>query len=111
MIVWWGTLIEAWSTFNRLLRQRHLATGEYTQALQTLDKLKLTWGEISPTDEVRNLTERLLRTHNLTAGDALQLASALVWCEEKPKGRHFLCADEKLTLASATEGFTVLHLK
>ena len=42
MIVWWGTLIEAWSTFNRLLRQRHLATSEYTQALQTLDKLKLT---------------------------------------------------------------------
>ena len=110
MIVWWGTMIESWSTFNRLLRQRHLSTSEYNQAMQTLDKLKLTWGEINPTDEVRQLTERLLHTHNLTAGDAMQLASALVWCDEKPKGRHFICADEKLTLASEAEGFTVIHL-
>ena len=111
MIVWWGTLIEAWSTMNRLLRQRHLSTAEYNQALQTLDKLKLTWGEIYPTDEVRDLTERLLRTYNLTAGDAMQLGGALVWCDRKPKGRHFICADEKLTLASETEGFTVIHLQ
>ncbi len=110
MIVWWGTTIEAWSTFNRLLRQRHLSISEYHQAMQTLDNLKLTWGEINPTDEVRQLTERLLHTNNLTAGDAMQLASALVWCDEKPKGRHFICADEKLTLASEAEGFTVIHL-
>lgn len=110
MIVWWGSMIEAWSAFNRLLRQGHLSTSEYSQAIQTLDKLKLTWGEIIPTDEVRLLTERLLRTHHLTAGDALQLASALVWCDGKTKGRHFICADEKLTLASEAEGFTVIHL-
>jgi uncharacterized protein len=111
MIVWWGTTIEAWSTFNRLLRQKHLSSGEYRQAIQTFDKLKTMWGEISPLDEVRQLSERLLRTHNLTAGDAMQLASALVWCDERPKGRHFICADEKLTIASEAEGFMVIHLQ
>lgn len=111
MIVWWGTLIESWSTFNRLLRQRHLSVSEYNQAFQTLDQLKLTWGEISPTDELRQLAERLLRTHNLTAGDAMQLASALIWCSEKPKGRILICADDKLSLTSEAEGFTVIHLK
>lgn len=93
------------------MRQKHLSPAEYNQANQTFDKLRTMWGEISPLDEVRQLSERLLRTHNLTAGDALQLASALVWCNEKPKGRHFLCADEKLTMAGEAEGFTMIYLK
>ncbi len=40
--------------------------------------------KILPSDRVRSLTLELLRLHYLRAGDAIQLASALVWCNQKP---------------------------
>ena len=54
--------------------------------------------------------KRVLRLHALRAGDALQLAAALIWCDMRPQGRAFVCADEALTAAAEAEGFAVVQV-
>lgn len=62
---------------------------------------------IAPTDELRRRAARLLAFHPLRAADALQLAAALVWCEEQPSGEIFVSLDERLREAAHQEGFTL----
>ena len=109
-VVWWGTVIEAASSLNRLIREGTLNLKESKQALARLDYLRDRWNEIQPTDGVRDRAERLLRIHKLRAADALQLAAALVWCRDRPQGRALIGADGNLSEAASAEGFTVIHL-
>ena len=48
---------------------------------------------------------QLLERYDLRAADALQLAAALGWCENAPRGRVFLTADQKLREAALLSGF------
>jgi predicted nucleic acid-binding protein len=66
------------------------------------------WTEIQPGEVLRERALRLLASHNLRAADALQLAAALVWAEERPAGRIFICLDARLREAARLDGFTVL---
>ncbi len=68
------------------------------------------WNEQQPTDDLREQAQRLLRTHDLRAADAMQLAAALAWCSHRPRGRCFIGADNKLSEAAEAEGFTVIRL-
>ena len=63
---------------------------------------------LSPSDELRRRAARLLAVHPLRAADALQLAAALLWCEEQPHGEGLVSLDAKLRDAAAKEGFSVL---
>ena len=58
--------------------------------------------------KVREISKKLIETHNLRTLDALQLAAALVWSFEKPPGKIFICCDNKLSEAAKIIGFTVL---
>jgi predicted nucleic acid-binding protein len=109
-VVWWGTVIEAVSSLNRLTRDGTLSIKESGQAFARLDYLRGCWNEIQPTEEVRDRAERLLRIHRLRAADALQLAAALVWCGGRPQRRPLIGADSNLSQAAAAEGFTVIRL-
>lgn len=51
----------------------------------------------------------VLELYTLRAADSLQLATALVWCRNRPAGRIFICADDRLCDAAAQAGFTVLR--
>ena len=73
-----------------------------------LQQLAQTWIEIEPGGALRERALRLLASHNLRAADALQLAAALVWAEERPAGRIFICLDARLREAARLDGFTVL---
>src|ERR1044072_7345482 len=86
-VVWWGTVIEAVSSLNRLIRNGTLNSKDSRQAFARLDYLRARGNEVQSTEEVRDRAERLLRVHSLRAGDALQLAAALVWCGDRPQGR------------------------
>jgi uncharacterized protein len=44
----------------------------------------------------------------MRAADALQLAAALVWCDEQPQGEVFVTLDERLADTARREGFTTL---
>jgi predicted nucleic acid-binding protein len=74
-----------------------------------LVSLEREWQEIVPSDQIRDLARVALADHPLRAADALQLAAALVWCRERPKGRPFLCADDRLCEAADKAGFSVLR--
>jgi uncharacterized protein len=109
-VVWWGTVIEAVSSLNRLTRNGTLSVDENRQAFARLDYLRHRWNEVQPTEEVRERAERLLRIHKLRAADALQLAAALVWCKDRPQGRALVGDDGNLSEAARAEGFTIIRL-
>jgi len=109
-IVWWGAGVEAFSAIYRLTREGGLTAKESQTAIKALEALRRKWHEISPSDEVRQIAERLLRAHPLRAADALQLAAALVWCGNYPRGRAFVCADIRLSDAADKEGFNLVRL-
>ena len=48
---------------------------------------------------------RLLNTHVLRAGDALQLGAALVACEDRPEALPFVCLDDRLRDAARGKDF------
>ena len=110
MNVWWGTRPECHSALRRLIREGALSGKEERQAFLTLDKLANQWIEIQPSEEVRQLAERLLGLHPLRAADSLQLAAALVWCTRHPRGKAFVCDDGKLREAAEKEGFDVIRM-
>lgn len=64
--------------------------------------------EIQPTGEVRARAARLVSAHPLEADQALELAAALAWCGQRPRGTGFVSLDSPLRLAAAIEGFRVL---
>src|SRR4051794_5841613 len=66
-VVWWGTVIEAVSSLNRLTRAGTLNSKESGQSFARLDYLRDRWNEVQPTEEVRVRAERLLRVHRLRA--------------------------------------------
>lgn len=109
-IVWWGTAVEAWSAISRLMREGALSPQGSRQALSRLDALRWRWSEVLPTEDLREKACRVLARHPLRAADALQLAAALVWCEDYPRGRCFVCGDGALAQAAEAEGFTVIRL-
>jgi predicted nucleic acid-binding protein len=109
VVVWWGTPVEMRSAISRLERQGHLTTQELQFALRRQEAMRDQWREIAPSDKLRDLAETLPDTYGLLTLDALQLAAALVWCKEKPKGRVFICADRDLANAAQRAGFTILN--
>ena len=91
MVAWWGTTVEARSAFARLVRDRELNLAQRASAITLLDQLRRSWDEILPTGAVRAIAESLPDDYGIRAGDAWQLAAALVWCSERPRGRPFVC--------------------
>lgn|SRR5438045_270623 len=109
-IVWWGSMVEVHSAISRLNRTGELTHIEKKGALARLAKLSRGWREILPVDQVRNLATQLLDIHELKAADALQLAAALTWCQQRTSKTNFVCGDQKLAQAAKTAGFFVLQL-
>lgn len=105
MTVWWGTSVECVSALRRLERQGDIGGGNLVAALHRLDELSLAWQAIEPVERVRDIAIRVLRTHQLRATDALQLAAAIVAAEERPATLTFLTLDERLAEAASREGF------
>ena len=108
--VWWGTRIECHSALQRLIREGDLSGKEELQAFLSLEKLLAQWVEIQPSEEIRQLAEKLLKPHPLRAADALQLSAALIWCNRNPRGKTFISDDGKLLEAAEKEGFNVVRL-
>jgi predicted nucleic acid-binding protein len=106
--VWWGTPVECLSATYRRHRDSPLPGPVLNGALMRLRALVEDADTVAPTDDVRGRAGRLVASHPLRAADALQLAAALVWCEEQPAGEVFVCLDDRLREAARREGFTVL---
>jgi predicted nucleic acid-binding protein len=109
-VVWWGASVEISSALCRLQRERVLSDEQYAAASRRLALLRKSWREMQPSNRLRDLAETCLGRHELRAADAFQLAAALVWCNEKPRNRAFLCRDARLKRAAGLESFAVVEL-
>jgi uncharacterized protein len=107
LVVWWGTPVECQSAFSRLSRDGIVTERERGILSETLRQLGDAWTEVAPLEQVRHVAERLLRMHPLRAADALQLAAALTWAGQTPRGQFFVCFDQRLREAARREGFAV----
>lgn len=107
-IVWWGTEVECGSAIARLLREKALNDDGSAHAWARLSALAGRWRDMHPTPAIRTTALRLSRTHALRAGDAIQLAAALVACDGTPSRLPFVCLDDRLRAAAEKEGFEVL---
>jgi uncharacterized protein len=106
--VWWGTEVECVGALSGKFRRKRFNSTEVEQALAFLADLMEGWTEVLPTDQVRVRSERILFSRNLSAADAMQLAAALLWCDDDPREAAFVCQDNQLRTAARLEGFTVL---
>lgn len=109
MYVWWTARIEV---IAALARRQRAGTGRdagnWARCFLALNEITEDWREIVPSEAVRRMAERLLRRHDLRAADSLHLAAALVACDDAPGGHDFVCLDDRLRFAAATEGFRTL---
>ena len=107
VVVWWTTRVECLSALSRRKREGVLSPGDETKARAVLSAIGTAWSEVQPSETVRLRAERLLSIHPLRAADALQLAAALIWAQETPRGLEFVCLDQNLREAALKEGFSI----
>jgi len=110
VVVWWATSVEAHSAFARDLRSGLLTQPEFQRAKQRLELLRDIWHEVEPTESVRNLAEILLERYPLRAADALQLAAAYTWSQNRPFRRPLISGDIKLLEAAEAIGFSTIRV-
>jgi predicted nucleic acid-binding protein len=107
VVIWWATPLECQSALYRRHRDSPLTSPQIREMTERLRAFVEHADTIAPTDDVRRRAARLLASHALRAADALQLAAALIWCEEQPHNETFVSLDEKLCAAARKEGFEV----
>lgn len=110
LAVWWGAKVEAMSAVCRLRRGAEIDERAASRLLREIEKLAVAAYEVQPTEALREIACRMLRVHELRAADALQLAAAFVWADNRPSACGFVCLDRRLRAAADKEGFDVLPL-
>jgi len=110
LVVWWGSLVEVHSAICRLHRDKEISALDKQGATARLRLLSRGWREILPSDQVRELATQSLDGYSLRAADSFQLAASLIWCEQRPSRRSFICGDHRLAEAAEAAGFSVLEL-
>lgn len=106
--IWWTTRTECLSGLYRRARAGGLHHEELARAKRRVVLFDQSSDVVLPTEAVRSRAERLLGVHPLRAGDALQLAAALLASEENPADLPFVTLDQRLADAARKEGFPVL---
>jgi len=106
-VAWWATAVEGRGALVRLQREGVLSDSAFRVSCKLLSALLSSSKEILPSPSVKEIAFRQLEIFPLRAADALQLAAALAWCGERPRGRWFVCADRRLAAAAVEAGFDV----
>ena len=109
-VVWWGSLVEVHSAICRLHREKEITDANKQGAVARLRLLSRGWREVLPDDQLRDLAIESLDKYALRAADGLQLAASLIWCQQRPSRRSFICGDRRLAQAAGSVGFSVLEL-
>jgi predicted nucleic acid-binding protein len=107
-VVWWATTVEIHSAIARLHRCGDLDDAGRQAALNRLSVLSRGWREVLPSDKLRAQAQVFLDTYSLRAADSLQLASAMIWCQQRPALQRFVSSDVRLCQAAAQAGFAIV---
>jgi len=106
IVTWWGTSLECISAIAR--RQREGAGAAIVaESYRRLQAMRDGWQEVHASESLHRTAVRLLKTHPLRAGDALQLGAALVASNFEADSARFLTEDARLKQAAEREGFVV----
>jgi predicted nucleic acid-binding protein len=105
MVVWWATPVEIASALRRLVRMKQLTPDDWVTSRRLAQDLAESWQVVQPSNALRSNAMQLVDRYDLKAADAMQLAAALYWCEDSPRGEIFLTADQKLREAAVLTGF------
>lgn len=108
--VWRETAVEVESTFARLEREGTLSADDYAFCVKQLARIESRWLVVEPSSRAIDLARTFPRQFGLRALDSLQLAAALVWCNEFPKNKVFVSADARLLKAAESIGFSIHDL-
>lgn len=106
LAVWWGTSIECTSAIARLEREGKCSQAESERIFSRLRDLKATWREIQAGAKIKQIAERILRTHPLRAQDAQQLAACIV--ANSDHTIEFVTLDQRLITAAQREGLALI---
>src|SRR5258708_1025337 len=109
LVFWWGTHVEVHSGISRLLNEVAIREGQSRAAKTKWDQVYATSLVVKPTEAVLDIAVSLTSKLNVRALDAFQLAAAIVWCNERPRNRPFVCADKRLSVAAKDSGFDVIE--
>jgi predicted nucleic acid-binding protein len=107
-VVWWATTVEIHSAIARLHRSGKLGDDARQAALNRLSVLSRGWREVLPSDKLRGQAQVLLDTYSLPGADSLQLASAMIWCQQRTARQRFVSSDLRLCHAAAQAGFAIV---
>lgn len=105
IVVWWATPVEIAAALARLLRTRHLNARQWRESTRLARELTQMWSVVEPSLAIRAKAVEIVQNYDLRAGDSLQLAAALEWCNNDPRGHRFLSGDRKLRDAAMLNGF------
>ena len=108
MVAWRLTGTEVVSALWRRRRADEMDETARRFAEQGLTLLESTWTSVEDAAHVDRRARRLLAAHPLRAADALQLAAALVACDERSDVLPFVTLADRLAEASRREGFVVV---
>jgi predicted nucleic acid-binding protein len=108
LAAWWGTIVECTSAIARRERATTLSPVDAANAYAALVELAESWREVPPSARLRETARRIVRTHDLRAADAFQLAAAQEASEGHPQTLELITLDDRLAVAAQREGFPVL---
>lgn len=108
LVVWRLTGAEVVSALWRRRRAGELDDAAGVAAEEGLALIERTWTCVDDLGHADRRARRLLALHDLRAADALQLAAALIACDEQPSLLPFVTLDHRLADAARREGFRVL---
>jgi len=109
-IVWWGTPVEMQSALRKLNQTGSLTKRQSISALRLWEKFRASSHSVILYEKTIVLAEEMPEKFGLRSLDAFQLASALIWCNERPRNRPFICADLRLGEAAKDAGFDLVSL-
>ncbi len=108
VLVWALSSAEIASALWRRRRTADLSEAHRAAAEAGLERLESSWTAVMDVVPVLRRARRLLALHPLRTADSLQLAAALVACNERSELLPFVTLDDRLAEAAGREGFAVL---
>jgi len=108
LMVWILSEVEITSALWRRRRANELKEIVRADAQRQMDLTLSNAVTVADVPAVVRRARRLLASHTLRAADAMQLAAALLACEDEPSRLPFVTIDDRLADAAAREGFTVV---
>lgn len=105
VIVWEGTSVELLSALARCRRQSEGLEDLWAGIRHDVLTRWPAWSRVSDWSRISVRAQRLVNTHPLKAGNAMQLAAALTACEDESHTLGFVTRDRTLAAAAQLEGF------